>query len=101
MQAHSPRRVGVSEKGMNIVPVITRETSSHHYEAVMRISEAIAACREPQEMAKTLADEICDFLHFDHFCLAVLKEYSNEIEYLVSRNGSFRFPDLTVEQLAI
>ena len=42
----------------NTVPVIARETGSHHYEAVMRISEAIAACREPEELASTLADEI-------------------------------------------
>jgi hypothetical protein len=47
------------------VPAIARETSSHRYEAVMRISEAIAACREPEELASTLADEIGDFLHFD------------------------------------
>src|SRR5271170_3054337 len=64
-------------------PVIERETSSHRYEAVVRISEAIAACREPEELASTLADEIGDFLHFDHLYFAVLKENSKEIEYLV------------------
>jgi hypothetical protein len=42
----------------NTVPVIERETSSHRYEAAMRISEAIAACREPEELASTLTDEI-------------------------------------------
>ena len=67
----------------NTVPMIARETSSHLYEAVMSISEAIAACREPEELASTLADEISDFLHFDHLYLTVFKENSREIEYLV------------------
>jgi formate hydrogenlyase transcriptional activator len=83
----------------NTVPFITRETSSHRYEAVMRISEAIAACREPEELARTLADEIGDFLHFDHLYLTVFKEDSREIEYLVWGKGSVPFPDLPIEEL--
>ena len=81
------------------VPVIARETSSHRYEAVMRISEAIAACGEPEELASTLADEIGDFLHFDHLYFTVFKENSREIEYLVWGKGSFPFPDLPMEEL--
>jgi hypothetical protein len=34
------------------------ESDSQRYEAVLRISEAIAACREPEEPATTLADDI-------------------------------------------
>jgi formate hydrogenlyase transcriptional activator len=83
------------------VPVIAHETSSHHYEAVMRISEAIAAGREPEKLASTLADEIGDFLHFDHLYLVVFKENSSEIEYLVWGRGSLPFPDLPVEELPI
>ena len=90
----------VSEKGMNnLAPVIERETSSRRYEAVMRISEAIAACREPEELASTVANEIDDFLHFDHLYLTVLKENSREIEYLVWGKGSLPFPDLPIEEL--
>jgi formate hydrogenlyase transcriptional activator len=83
----------------NTVSVIKGETSCHHYEAVMRISEAIAVCREPEELASTLADEIGDFLHFDHLYLTVLKENSSEIEYLAWGKGSLPFPDLPVEDL--
>jgi formate hydrogenlyase transcriptional activator len=83
----------------NSVPVIARETSSPRYEAVVRISEAIAACREPEELARTLADEIGDFLHFDHLYLTVFKENSKEIEYLVWGKGSLPLPDLPVEEL--
>ncbi|HWO36707.1 MAG TPA: sigma 54-interacting transcriptional regulator, partial [Candidatus Acidoferrum sp.] len=83
----------------NPVPVIERETSSPRYEAVVRISEAIAACREPEELARTLADEIGDFLHFDHLYFTVFKENSREIEYLVWGKGSLPFPDLPIEEL--
>jgi formate hydrogenlyase transcriptional activator len=85
----------------NTVPVIVRETSSHRYEAVVRISEAIAACRDPEELARILADEIGDFLHFDHLYLTVLKENSREIEYLVWGKGSLPFPDLPMEESPI
>src|SRR5579863_4018821 len=80
------------------VPAIARETSSHRYEAVMRISEAIAACREPEELARTLADEIGDSLQFDHLYLTVFKENSSEIEYLVWGKGSLPLPDLPIEE---
>src|SRR5580704_6260035 len=85
----------------NTAPVIARETSSHRYEAVMRISEAIAACREPRELASTLADEIGDFLHFDLLYLAIFKENSREIEYLVWGKGSLPLPDLPIEEWPI
>src|SRR5271156_2625533 len=83
----------------NTVPVTARDTGSRHYEAVMCISEAIAACREPEELASTLADEVGDFLHFDHLYLTVFKEDSREVEYLVWGKGSLPFPDLPVEEL--
>jgi len=83
----------------NRVPAIAPETSSHHYEAVMRISEAIAACREPEILASILAAEIGEFFHFDHLYLAVFKENSREIEYLVWGKGSLPFPDLPIEVL--
>src|ERR1700722_12888980 len=85
----------------NTVAAIASETSSHRYEAVVRISEAIAACREPEELASTLANEICDLLHFDHLYLTVLKENSKEIEYLVWGKGSLPFPDLPMEESPI
>src|ERR1700688_67941 len=94
-----PTPSGVSEQGMNNpVPVIERETSSPRYEAVVRISEAIAACREPEELARTLADEIGKFLHFDHLYFIVLKEDSTEIEYLVWGKGPIPLPDLPMEE---
>jgi formate hydrogenlyase transcriptional activator len=82
----------------NIVPVIACETSSQRYEAVVRISEAIAACPGPEELASSLANEIGGFLDFGHLYLAVFKENSREIEYLVWGKGSLPMPELPVEE---
>jgi formate hydrogenlyase transcriptional activator len=81
----------------NTAPVIEIETSSHSYEAVVRISEAIAASSEPEELASTLADKLGDFFDFDHLFLTVFKENSKEIEYLVWGKGPLPFPDLPIE----
>ena len=64
----------------------------------MRISEAIAACRDPEELANTLADEIDDFLHFDHLFPHCIQGKLKEIEYLVQR-ALCLLPDLPVEEL--
>src|SRR5580698_7494752 len=81
--------------------IIAPQTDSHRYEAVLRISEAIAACREPEELATTLASEIGKFLHFDHLYFVVVKEKSKEIEYMVWGKGPLPFPDLSVEDLPL
>jgi GAF domain-containing protein len=86
-------------RAMRTHSMISRESDSHLYEAVLRISEAIAACREPEELATTLASEIGKFLHFDHLYFVVLKENSKEIEYLVWGKGPLPFPELPMEEL--
>jgi transcriptional regulator with GAF, ATPase, and Fis domain len=73
-------------------------TNAQHYEAMLRISEAISACREPENLATTLANEIGTFLHFDHLYFIVLKENSTEIEHLVCGKGPIPFPDLSMEE---
>jgi formate hydrogenlyase transcriptional activator len=80
--------------------VVTQGTSDR-YEAVVRISEALAALAEPEALAKRLANELEDFLHFDHLYIAVLKENSKEIEYRVRGKGEFALPDLPMEELPI
>jgi len=81
--------------------MIAPQSDSQRYEAVLRISEAIAACREPEELAKTLADQIGEFLHFDHLYFVVVKKNSKEIEYVVWGKGPLPFPDLPVEELPL
>src|SRR5579863_8792326 len=84
---------------MGTDPIIAPQCDTHRYEAVVRISEAIAACREPQELATTLASEIGKFLHFDHLYFVVVKENSEEIECLVWGKGQLPLPDLPIEEL--
>jgi len=79
--------------------IIAPESDSRRYEAVLHISEAIAACREPEELATTLAVEIGKFLHFDHLYFVVVKQNSQEIEYLVWGKGPLPFPELPIEEL--
>ena len=84
---------------MSTDPITAHESDTDRYGAVLRISEAIAACRDPQELARTLASEIGKFLHFDHLYFVVLKENSKEIEYLVWGKGQLPLPDLPIEEL--
>jgi hypothetical protein len=83
---------------MGTDPIVARQSDRHRYEAVLRISEAIAACREPEDLATTLASEIGKFLHFDHLYFVVVKENSEEIEYLVWGKGPLPLPDLPIEE---
>src|SRR5580692_6927500 len=86
-------------RAMRTNAMTSPESDSHQYKAVLRISEAIAACREPEELARTLADEIGEFLHFDHLYFVVVKENSKKIESLVWGKGPLPFPDIPVEEL--
>src|SRR5579859_204008 len=84
---------------MDADAVIATESNSQNYDAVLRISEALCARCEPEDLAKTLADEISKFLRFDHLYFTVLKENSKDIEYLVWGKGPLAFPDLPMEDL--
>jgi formate hydrogenlyase transcriptional activator len=79
-------------------PIVESQTDSYRYEAIVRISEAIAACREPKELATTLAGEIGRLLDFDHLYFVVVKENSQEIEYLVWGKGPLPLPELPIEE---
>jgi formate hydrogenlyase transcriptional activator len=86
---------------MRMNAMIARESTCDRYEAVVRISEALAASGEPEALAKRLAQELEAFLYFDHLYIAVLKENSKEIEYRVRGKGEFALPDLPMEELPI
>ena len=79
--------------------ITASKSNSNRYEAVLRMTEALSTCREPEELATTLADEIAKFLQFDHLYLLVLKENSTEIEYLVWGKGPMPMPDLPMEEV--
>jgi formate hydrogenlyase transcriptional activator len=57
--------------------------SARRYEAVLRLSEALSMCREPEEVTKTLSEQLGEFLHFLQFYIIVYKENSTEVEWAV------------------
>jgi formate hydrogenlyase transcriptional activator len=75
------------------------QSSTLRYVAVVRISDALSACSEPQQLATILADELEHFLPFDHLHVAIFKEGSNEIEWHGWGKGPLPEPDLSVEEL--
>ena len=74
-------------------------SNTQRYEAVLRISEALSACREPEELAGTLADQLIDFLSFDHLDVVIFKEKSTEVEWHAWGKGPLPLPDLPIEEL--
>ena len=68
------------------------------YAAVLRISESLSTCRDPQTLARIISDQLDDVLSFEHLDLLVLKEDSKEIEWHTWGKGPLPFPDLPVEE---
>ena len=53
------------------------------YEAVLRLSEALSQCREPEDLTAILSEELREFLPFLQFYIVVCKENSDEVEWAV------------------
>jgi formate hydrogenlyase transcriptional activator len=67
---------------------------------VLRISEALAACGQAEEVAKTLADLLSEFLSFESFEVVIFKEGSTEIEWHAwGKGGPPPGEDLPVEDM--
>ena len=65
------------------------------YEAVLRISEALSACREPEDLTRILSEQLREFLDFFQFYIIVYKENSTEVEWAVvgsEKSSSVRTP---------
>src|ERR1700692_2748475 len=60
--------------------------AGQRYEAVLRISEALSACREPEDLTRILSEQLQEFLDFFQFYIIVYKENSTEIEWAVVGN---------------
>lgn len=75
------------------------EADAQRYGALFRISEAVCACREPEEVVRVLAEQLQGFIRFDHLDGLIYKEDSKEIEW----HGWWGtepivFPDFSVEE---
>ena len=60
-----------------------RQVAGERYEAVLRLSEALSQCREPEDLTTILAEELREFLTFLQFYIVVYKENSDEVEWAV------------------
>ena len=76
-------------------------STGRRYEAVLRLSEALSQCREPEDLTKILSDQLREFLQFLQFYIIVYKQNSTEVEWaVVGREKSLvaGYADVPVEQ---
>ena len=62
---------------------IRERGEGQRYEALLRISEALSACREPEDLTRILSEQLHEFLDFFQFYIIVYKENSTEVEWAV------------------
>jgi PAS domain S-box-containing protein len=80
---------------------ILPRSDGRRYEAVLRLSEALSVCTEPEELTKILSEQLREFLDFLQFYIIVYKEKSAEVEWaVVGREKSLMaaYADVAVEQ---
>ncbi len=83
---------------MSAEPQVALGTDPQRYGALFRISEALSACGEPEELARVLAGQLRELISFDHLDVLIFKENSNEIEWHEWGTQPIAFPDLPVEE---
>jgi formate hydrogenlyase transcriptional activator len=62
---------------------LPRWSDGRRYEAVLRLSEALSACDEPEELSKILSRELREFLDFFEFYIVLYNQDSSEVEWAV------------------
>jgi PAS domain S-box-containing protein len=59
------------------------QVEGRRYEALLRLSEALSQCREPEDLTAILSQELREFLAFLQFYIVVYRENSDEVEWAV------------------
>jgi PAS domain S-box-containing protein len=80
---------------------ILPRSDGRRYEAVLRVSEALSVCTEPEDLTKILSEQLHEFLDFLQFYIIVYKEKSSEVEWaVVGREKSLMaaYADVPVDQ---
>jgi PAS domain S-box-containing protein len=80
---------------------IPPRSDGRRYEAVLRLSEALSVCQEPEDLTKILSEQLREFVAFLQFYIIVYKENSTEVEWaVVGREKSLvaAYADVPVEQ---
>src|ERR1700752_3914515 len=81
--------------------VAVPRSTGRRYEAVLRLSEALSQCSEPEDLTKILSDQLREFLEFLQFYTIVYKENSTEVEWAVvgqEKSLIAGYADVPVEQ---
>ena len=73
-------------------------TDTRRCEALFRISAALSACKEPEELSRVLAEQLPELISFDHLDVLVFKENSNEVEWRVMPELQIFPTELPMEQ---
>ncbi len=80
---------------------IQPRSDGRRYEAVLRLSEALSVCIEPEDLTKILSEQLHEFLDFLRFYIIVYKEESSEVEWAVvgrEKSQIAAYADVPVEQ---
>ena len=80
---------------------IPPRSEGRRYEALLRLSEALSICLEPEDLTKILAEQLREFVEFLQFYIVIYKENSTEVEWaVVGREKSLvaGYADVPVEQ---
>ena len=76
-------------------------SDGRRYEAVLRLSEALSLCREPEDLTRILSEQLREFLDFLQFYIIVYKENSVQVEWAVlgqERNLIAVYADVPVQE---
>jgi formate hydrogenlyase transcriptional activator len=79
--------------------MITLPANMRRYGPVLSVSEAVSACREPEQIASVLAEELGKLLVFDFLDVLIFKEGSNEVEWHAVGKGSSALSGIPIEEL--
>src|SRR4029077_8347514 len=95
------REWGIPKHEMGEDAHIPPRSDGRRYEAVLRLSEALSVCTEPEDLTKMLSEELREFLDFSRFYIIVYKEESSEVEWAVvgrEKSQIAAYADVPVEQ---
>src|SRR6201998_4555127 len=59
------------------------QVAARRYDAVLRLSEALSQCRDPEDLTAILAEELREFLTFLQFYIVLYTENCDEVEWAV------------------
>jgi formate hydrogenlyase transcriptional activator len=59
------------------------DTSIHRYEALLRASSAISACRDSRTVVEKFANELKKFVGFDYVLISVINERTGKVDWRV------------------